>query len=229
MPSVCQAGDGADQSGRDRFPVLHSGLNESGLNESSDGSLYNGGRWKWMVGMDFEIERCTRHCAASGRELAEGEEFYSVLLREGRKSKRRDYACDAWPGAPEGANWVVEISHAAARDEQTPTGSQRSHAGTVSATRRRSEQAGSPLRVDAADDSSTHLAARRNVSGQSGPKKSWSCIVRVMNRLTRWWQPCPAHRESKKSSKSWPVCCLPARLEGTVGMVHRPSKNTSTW
>ena len=53
--------------------------------------------------MDFEVERCTRHCAVSGRELAEGEEFFSVLAREGAELKRRDYACDAWPGPPEGA------------------------------------------------------------------------------------------------------------------------------
>ncbi len=30
--------------------------------------------------IDYEIQRCTRHCAASGRELVEGETFYSVLL-----------------------------------------------------------------------------------------------------------------------------------------------------
>ena len=32
-----------------------------------------------MAGMDFEVERRTRHCAVSGGELAEGEEFFSVL------------------------------------------------------------------------------------------------------------------------------------------------------
>jgi hypothetical protein len=53
--------------------------------------------------MDFEVERCTRHCAASGRPLAEGEEFYSCLISEGTQVKRYDYAVEAWQGPPEQA------------------------------------------------------------------------------------------------------------------------------
>jgi hypothetical protein len=51
--------------------------------------------------MDYEVQRCTRHCAASGREFEEGEEFYSVLVAEGAEVRRYDYALDAWPGPPE--------------------------------------------------------------------------------------------------------------------------------
>jgi hypothetical protein len=51
---------------------------------------------------EFDIERCTRHCALTGREFAEGEEFFSVLVREGKDLRRRDYALDAWTGPPEG-------------------------------------------------------------------------------------------------------------------------------
>lgn len=53
--------------------------------------------------MDYDVQRCTRHCAASGRELAEGETFYSVLLAEGAELKRLDYAAEAWPGPPPNA------------------------------------------------------------------------------------------------------------------------------
>jgi hypothetical protein len=53
--------------------------------------------------MDYDVERCTRHCAESGREFADGEEFFSVLVREGSDLKRRDYSAAAWPGPPEGA------------------------------------------------------------------------------------------------------------------------------
>lgn len=53
--------------------------------------------------MDYEVERCTRHCAASGRELKEGEEFYSVLLAEKGEVHRHDYASEAWSGPPEAA------------------------------------------------------------------------------------------------------------------------------
>ncbi|MBL8827060.1 MAG: hypothetical protein JNM18_08745 [Planctomycetaceae bacterium] len=55
---------------------------------------------------DFEVERCTRHCAASGRPLVEGEDFFSVLLPDGTQLKRLDYAVEAWPGPPaEAIGW----------------------------------------------------------------------------------------------------------------------------
>jgi hypothetical protein len=55
------------------------------------------------VSMDYEIQRCSRHCAATGRELAPGEDFYSVLVAEGAELKRYDYGADAWQGPPEKA------------------------------------------------------------------------------------------------------------------------------
>jgi hypothetical protein len=51
--------------------------------------------------MDFDIQRCTRRCAASGRELAPGEEFYSVLRRQGAELVRTDYAASHWTGPPD--------------------------------------------------------------------------------------------------------------------------------
>jgi len=53
--------------------------------------------------MDYEVERCTRRCAASDRELAPGESFYSVLIAEGAELKRYDYSLDAWEGPPQDA------------------------------------------------------------------------------------------------------------------------------
>jgi hypothetical protein len=53
--------------------------------------------------LDFEVQRCTRRCAASDRELKPGEPFYSVLMAEGAEVLRYDYAEEAWQGAPEGA------------------------------------------------------------------------------------------------------------------------------
>jgi len=53
--------------------------------------------------MDYEVQRCTRHCAASGRELAPGEAFYSVLVAEGTELVRHDYSAEGWSGPPEGA------------------------------------------------------------------------------------------------------------------------------
>ncbi len=53
-----------------------------------------------MTMVDYEIQRCTRHCATSGRELQEGEAFYSVLLPRGAALERLDYAAEAWNGPP---------------------------------------------------------------------------------------------------------------------------------
>ena len=52
--------------------------------------------------MDFEIQRCTRHCAETGRELAPDEEFYSILVADQAQIVRKDYCLDAWQGPPEG-------------------------------------------------------------------------------------------------------------------------------
>jgi len=52
--------------------------------------------------IDYEVQRCTRHCAVTGRELQPGEMFYSTLVAEGAQVVRRDYAMDAWQGPPEG-------------------------------------------------------------------------------------------------------------------------------
>ena len=67
--------------------------------------------------IDFEVQRCTRHCAASGRELRPGEVFYSTLTAEGAQVVRRDYASEAWQGPPEGVLgwWKSQMSDPAAK------------------------------------------------------------------------------------------------------------------
>jgi hypothetical protein len=63
--------------------------------------------------LDFEIGRFTRHCHASGRELATGEAFYSVLVREGAGVVRRDFAAASWQGPPENSLgwWKSHVPH----------------------------------------------------------------------------------------------------------------------
>ena len=53
--------------------------------------------------LDFEVQRCSRRCATSGRELQPGDVCYSVLVPDGANVQRIDYAADAWKGAPENA------------------------------------------------------------------------------------------------------------------------------
>ena len=61
--------------------------------------------------MDYEIQRCTRRCATTGREFAPGETYYSVVVAEGADLKRYDYSAEAWQGTPEGAVgwWKAQI------------------------------------------------------------------------------------------------------------------------
>lgn len=50
--------------------------------------------------VDFELQRSSRRCSASGRELAPGESFYSALVAEGGQVLRMDFAAEAWQGPP---------------------------------------------------------------------------------------------------------------------------------
>jgi hypothetical protein len=53
--------------------------------------------------MEYEVQRSTRHCTATGREFAPGETYYSVLVTEGGELKRHDYAAGVWQGPPQEA------------------------------------------------------------------------------------------------------------------------------
>jgi hypothetical protein len=53
--------------------------------------------------LDFEVQRCTRCCAATERALEPGDECYSVLEVQGADVIRKDYCREAWKGAPETA------------------------------------------------------------------------------------------------------------------------------
>src|SRR5262245_58823963 len=53
--------------------------------------------------VDYDIQRCSRRCTASDRELKNGEVGYSVLGAEGAEVVRRDYPAEGSPGPPETA------------------------------------------------------------------------------------------------------------------------------
>jgi hypothetical protein len=53
--------------------------------------------------IDYEVSRCTRRCAATDRELAPGEVFYSVLIPNGSQVVRQDFSAAEWKGPPENA------------------------------------------------------------------------------------------------------------------------------
>jgi len=51
--------------------------------------------------MEYDVQKTTRLCATTGREIGIGETFYTVLVREGTELRRLDYAADAWSGPPD--------------------------------------------------------------------------------------------------------------------------------
>jgi hypothetical protein len=65
--------------------------------------------------LDYEIQKSTRHCTRTGRELKPGETFYSVLIADGSRVVRQDFAAEAWAGPPEGSlgSWKSQVPHLA--------------------------------------------------------------------------------------------------------------------
>jgi hypothetical protein len=67
--------------------------------------------------LDFEIQRCTRRCAATDRAMEPGEICYSVLESRGADIIRKDYSKAAWSGPPAEAFgwWKSRIPEANAK------------------------------------------------------------------------------------------------------------------
>lgn len=53
-----------------------------------------------VMSHQYPIQAHTRICAATGRALHAGDKYFSVVLDQDGQLIRRDYAADAWPGAP---------------------------------------------------------------------------------------------------------------------------------
>jgi hypothetical protein len=53
--------------------------------------------------MDYEIQNFTKLCSVTGREIAPGEWYFSVVTGDGDDWKRTDIAVEAWQGPPENA------------------------------------------------------------------------------------------------------------------------------
>jgi hypothetical protein len=54
------------------------------------------------MAQQWDVKSASGVCGKSGRALAEGEEFYTVLFEEGESFRRADFAADAWEGPPDG-------------------------------------------------------------------------------------------------------------------------------
>jgi hypothetical protein len=67
--------------------------------------------------IDFEIQRCTKICAKTERELTPGEHFYSVLVPRESEVVRFDYSLKGWEGPPEDAIgwWKSQMPEANAK------------------------------------------------------------------------------------------------------------------
>src|SRR3954447_12238461 len=69
---------------------------------------------------DYQIQASSRRCAATGREIAPGERYYSVLLDQGTSFVRQDYSLEAWRGPPPAtfSFWQGRLSQSGAPKRQ---------------------------------------------------------------------------------------------------------------
>ncbi len=51
----------------------------------------------------WQVETPKGCCGVTGRQLAEGEPFYTVLFEEGESFRRVDFSVEAWQGTPPGS------------------------------------------------------------------------------------------------------------------------------
>lgn len=67
-----------------------------------------------MIGMEYQIAASSRRCARTGRTLAPGEKFFSVLYDRGGGFERQDISLEAWDGPPADAFsfWISRLPHA---------------------------------------------------------------------------------------------------------------------
>lgn len=54
--------------------------------------------------LDYQVDPSSRQCCQTGRRLAPGERYFSVLVAEGPRVVRRDYSREAWQGAED--SWL---------------------------------------------------------------------------------------------------------------------------
>jgi len=50
--------------------------------------------------MNYEVQRCTRRCSNTDRELKPGDVFFSALVAKDSELVRHDYSQEAWSGPP---------------------------------------------------------------------------------------------------------------------------------
>ncbi|HEV3418647.1 MAG TPA: hypothetical protein VG056_17640 [Pirellulales bacterium] len=78
------------------------------------------GLWTLAPFVDFDVQRFSRCCIVSGRELAPGETFYSALIPSGANVVRQDYSAEAWQGPPADALgwWKSQVPTAETKKSQ---------------------------------------------------------------------------------------------------------------
>lgn len=70
--------------------------------------------------IDFELQRCTRKCHATQRELRAGETIVSAIVRSGADVVRQDYSLEGWTGPPENClgHWKSVVTEAVTKRVQ---------------------------------------------------------------------------------------------------------------
>lgn len=73
--------------------------------------------------LDFDVQSCSRSCSETGKALASGEVYFSVLVLQETETIRRDFSAEAW-SEPTEENlgwWRSRIPMQAAKPKLAPT------------------------------------------------------------------------------------------------------------
>lgn len=70
--------------------------------------------------IDFDVQRCTRKCHNTQRELRAGETIYSAIVRHGADVVRQDFSLEGWTGPPENSlgHWKSVVTEATTKRVQ---------------------------------------------------------------------------------------------------------------
>ena len=69
---------------------------------------------------EWDVAKGSGRCAVSGREFAEGEPYFAVLVQGEQGLERRDYSVEAWTGPPEGC-FCYWRGHVPVREKKSAT------------------------------------------------------------------------------------------------------------
>ena len=138
--------------------------------------------------LDFEVQRCSRRCAATDRALEPGDMCYSVLEVNGAEVVRKDFQRGSLERRARRRVRLVEVAHTRTDGKENQAGPQRGAAGIVRSIGRPAGPNRSAICVDVAARAAARAASGRGV-GQSIPDTRHATSRQPCNEMMRVYCP----------------------------------------